>query len=139
SAQADHPMDVLAQIQVNTDNPAINDDNLCSIIEAIENANADAQIHDDCDAGNGDDTIVLPDGATLLFTVRHNTVGGSNALPVITSNISIIGNGASLERDVLGDDNFRFFHVAAGATLRLSDLSLHNDALDKTSTTELLF
>ncbi|MCC6453342.1 MAG: hypothetical protein IT328_00215 [Caldilineaceae bacterium] len=137
-AASDQPLDALALIVVNTTNPAINGgDGLCSIIEAVENANADAQIHTDCASGSNADTISLPADAPLIFTAAHNSIGGANALPVITGTVTIQGNGADLIRDT-NAPNFRFFHVAEGGTLTLIDLGLRNGQVELSGTTQLL-
>ena len=55
-----------ATIIVDTNNPVIITNGLCSLIEALENANdtVDGSVHDGCAAGNpaGVDTIQLPAG-----------------------------------------------------------------------------
>jgi hypothetical protein len=138
-AASDLPLDTLALIPVTTTDPAINGgDGFCSLIEAIENANADAQIHANCATGSGDDTISLPNDAVLLFTASHNNTGGANALPVITSTITIVGNGTALVRDVTVAPNFRFFNVAVGGSLTLIDLSLRNGIAEVSGTSQLL-
>jgi hypothetical protein len=136
---ASEPLDATALITVETADPAINDDDLCSIIEAIENANFDALTHDDCEAGSGDDTIALPADATLIFTTAHNAVGGENALPVITSTITISGNNATLVRDTNVAPLFRFFNVAAEGSLTLSNLEMRNGRAGLTGTIQLLY
>jgi hypothetical protein len=125
-AQSEQPMDALAAITVNTTNPAIADDGQCSIIEAIENANADAALHDDCVAGSGNDTISLPADALMVFTTTHNGVDGGNALPVITTTITILGNGATLARNTSIAPNFRFFKIVASGNLTINELALRN-------------
>lgn len=138
-AASDQPADLLATITVNTTNPSISEDNLCSLIEAIENANADAQIHDDCAAGSGADTISLPNDAVMIFTTTHNVTGGGNALPVITGTITILGNGTTLVRDTNGSPPaFRFFNVAAAANLTLDELGLRNGRAGLSGTNQLL-
>lgn len=137
-AQSDLPLETLDLIQVETNNPSINDNDLCSIIEAIENANADAVVHDDCAAGNGNDTISLPNDAVVIFTTTHNSIGGANALPVITSAITILGNGTTLVRDVNTAPNFRFFNVDASGSLTLVELGLRNGIAELSGTTQLL-
>jgi hypothetical protein len=137
-AESDQPLDALAGIVVNTTNPAVNSDGLCSIIEAIENANADAQTYTDCAAGSGSDTISLPADAVMLFTAMHNSVDGANALPVITSPITIVGNGATLVRNASVAPNFRFFNVAVNGNLTLRDLGLRNGRAGSSGTTQLL-
>ncbi len=69
------------------------------------------------------DTICLTNSA-YTFTTHHNTSNGPNALPAITSDITIIGNGATLARS--GSNNFRFFMVESTGTLTLEDVTLTN-------------
>ncbi len=93
----------------------------CSLIEAIENANdtTDGLVHDDCAAGDpaGADTINLPAGST--FTLNDTT----GALPAITTNITIEGNGATIERDS-GAAKFRIFAVNATGDLTLNEATI---------------
>jgi hypothetical protein len=71
-------------------------------------------------------TIILAPGTTFDFTAANNSTGsvpGYNALPVITGNITIVGNGDTIERT--GSSAFRFFTVQGqGASLTLQNLSL---------------
>jgi hypothetical protein len=62
---------------------------------------------------SGNFTINLTD-STYDFTSADNNTFGPNALPVITGNITINGNGAVLARDAsLGTKTpFRFFYIA---------------------------
>ena len=88
-----------ATITVTTTNPNIAADGQCSLIEAIVNANNDAATFPDCPAGSGADTIVLPANANLtLSAVFGNTYGHPVGLPLITSRITIEGNGATIAR-----------------------------------------
>src|SRR4051794_7499658 len=127
-AESDQPDDLLATITVNTNVPSINNDGLCSIIEAVENANADAQLHADCAAGSGNDIIALPNDATMIFTTTHNLdpVDGDNGLPLITSTITIMGNGTTLVRNNSIAPRFRFFDVLDSGDLSLINLNLNN-------------
>jgi hypothetical protein len=127
-----------ALITVDTTDPAINDDGLCSLIEAIENANADALIHDDCAIGIDTDTISLPVDSLITFSTTHNSEGGPNALPVISTTITIEGNGAELVRDTSGP-LFRFFNVAPGGSLTINNLGMRNGRAGLTGTTQLLY
>src|SRR5499433_4108262 len=97
-----------ATITVTTNDPRIIPDGQCSLIEAIVNANNDAATHPDCAAGSGADTIVLPANAYMMlsnpyvprYTTPLGTFSGTPAgLPVITSQITIEGNGATITRD----------------------------------------
>jgi len=84
-------------------------DNICSITEALQNANdtSGTAPNDDCETGDsatgadGADIILLPSNSTFTFngTSPATFLGyGQNALPLITSNITIEGNGSVLER-----------------------------------------
>ena len=93
-----------ATITVTTKKPAINaGDGLCSLAEAIINANDNAATYADCTAGDvGPDTIILPRG-THNITAPTAYVGPVlyyvfAGLPLITSEIIIEGNGAKISR-----------------------------------------
>lgn len=70
-------------------------------------------------------TICLED-STYTFTSSDNSGGyGANALPVITGDITIIGNGSVIERDVTASD-FRLFRIENGGSLTLDSLTIQN-------------
>ncbi len=77
-------------------------DGKCSLIEAIENANADARENADCQRGNGADTIHLQRNKvyTLTKAIGDPVTNQSNGLPVIRSQILIDGRGSVIERKV---------------------------------------
>ena len=118
-------------------------DGLCSLPEAVHNANADAQVDNaDCPAGNGADTIVLAAGSTYTFSVPDPDHDHS-ALPVVTSTLSILGQGAVIERSAaLGcttdgtkdADEFRLIFVedltTSPPSLRLEDVTLRGGCAD---------
>ena len=87
-----------ATITVNTNDPSVISDGQCSLIEAIVNANNDAATHADCAAGSGADTIVLPANANVTLTNVSDNTYGPTGLPLITSRITIEGNGAVIAR-----------------------------------------
>ena len=89
-----------ATITVTTNNPYIISDGQCSLIEAIVNANNDAATYPDCAAGSGADTIVLPANANVTLSAVYATTQDGNpvGLPLITSQITIEGNGAIISR-----------------------------------------
>ena len=88
-----------ATITVTTNDPNIASDGQCSLIEAIVNANNDAATFPDCAAGSGADTIVLPANANMtLSAVFQYYLLGPVGLPLITSRITIEGNGATIAR-----------------------------------------
>ncbi|HZQ04509.1 MAG TPA: CHRD domain-containing protein [Gaiellaceae bacterium] len=77
------------------------------LIAAVNTANA-----------SGGGIIVLAPGCTYSLTSANNTTAGANGLPVITSPITIIGNGATIAGN---NSNFRIIMIsgAAGGSLRL--------------------
>ena len=70
----------------------------CSLIEAINNANTDSDTSGgDCTTGAGADVINLPAGGAFAFSASYVYDAGNNGLPTITSEITINGNGATLD------------------------------------------
>jgi hypothetical protein len=125
----DVPDAASAVIPVTTTVQKISSTGGCSLQEAIYSANLDnnvaissstsVEIITECVAGNGDDIIVLPTGAVLQMNRLVDDAGnpaGPTATPIITSHITILANGATLERT--GSQNFRLFTV--GSTGRLT-------------------
>ncbi|MCA8935443.1 MAG: hypothetical protein KDB68_04490 [Planctomycetes bacterium] len=90
----------------------VNAGDTAGLINAINNANANS----------GADTIVLTNSTYSLSTALDFTYGPT-ALPAITSDISIEGNGAMITR---GTGSFRFFYVAPSGTLSLTNLTINN-------------
>jgi uncharacterized repeat protein (TIGR01451 family) len=79
---------------------SVQSDGICSLAEAIHNANADAQVDNgDCPAGNGVDTIALAAGATYTLS-QPDPNDGTSGLPAVTSPIILAGHGAIIERGV---------------------------------------
>jgi hypothetical protein len=115
-----------AIINVTTNIPGISPDGNCSLIEAIINANNDTATHSDCTAGSGADTIVLPAGTQTLTAVYGNTYGPTG-LPLITSQITIQGNGAKIVRSKKGPQ-FRLMAVSATGNLTLDHVTLSGGA-----------
>ena len=91
----------------------------CSVddlISAVNQANANPGIH----------TLELSGGCIYtLTTVNNIDATGDNSLPKITTNITINGQAAIIERQADSPD-FRFFHVETGASLQLNHLTLRN-------------
>ncbi|MGH8566444.1 MAG: choice-of-anchor Q domain-containing protein [Gammaproteobacteria bacterium] len=115
-----------ADITVDTDIPDVVVDGNCSLIEAIENANADAAgPRIDCAPGSGPDTILLPANSTHTLTASNNETYGLNGsgLPVITSAITIEGNGSVITREPRDDPPNPFRILAVGST---GNLTLNN-------------
>lgn len=86
----------------------------CRLIDAIRSANDD-QAYSGCEAGVGEDTIVLARNVTLIEAADHTD--GETGLPPITSPITIDGQGFEIGRAsdapvfriflVLNDPNFQ--------------------------------
>ncbi|MBV7339786.1 right-handed parallel beta-helix repeat-containing protein [Chloroflexi bacterium TSY] len=113
--------DVTLDITVETTSQVLNNgDGLCSLTEAIINANDDAKTHADCTTGIGSNTIVLTNTVYTIDSAYNNT---PNGLPAITSTIIISGNGATIERNSTAPD-FRLLLVDAGGDLALNDVTL---------------
>src|SRR5262249_44974227 len=83
-------------------------------------------------AAGGATTITLPANTTYDFTFAGDPIFGDNALPVITGNITIIGNGDTIERT--GPIPFRLFDVAPGGSLTLENLTLTGGLAQGTGT-----
>jgi hypothetical protein len=101
----------------------------CKLRDAITAAN-NAAIAGGCDGtGIGPFVVVLkPDALyTLKFLDNNSTNEGPNGLPLITGNMTIQGNGATIERRFGFNEKeipFRFFQVKKGGMLTLRDLAL---------------
>ena len=100
---------------------AVAADGQCSLIEAIINANDDAQTHVDCNAGSGADTLILPPASTYNLTTSYATYGGDTGLPQITSDITIDGAGSTIARTA---GNIRLLAVSSSGILTLNSLTL---------------
>ena len=119
-----------AGITVAASEVAINANGQCSLREAIINANNDAATHADCTAGSGADIINLV-ASTYSVTDSYVSYSGNTGLPVITTNITIEGNGATIDRN--SATVFRLFAVDGSApeagNLTLNDLMLTDGAM----------
>jgi hypothetical protein len=75
--------------------------------------------------GTNTPTTINLTAGTYDFTAPNNNTFGPNALPVVTGNITINGNGAVLERDLsLGQNTqFRFFYVSGNTVANPSSSS----------------
>jgi len=99
-------------------------DGNCTLREAINNANSESDTtKGDCASGRGRDVITLVDLGTYLLTEVDETSGGPHGLPFISSEITINGNGSTIERDA-NAPNFRIFQVLRNGNLTLNDLTV---------------
>jgi WD40 repeat protein len=69
-------------------------------------------------------SICLENSSYTLNQVNNSSTG-DNGLPVITGDIRIVGNGATITRDVAAAD-FRFFTVDPSGSLTLENVTLSN-------------
>ncbi len=92
----------------------------CTLADAITAANTDAATGG-CTAGSGADIIDLQTNVTL--TVVNNTTSGYNGLPVVSSAITIQGNGNTISRQA-GTPDFRIMFVGSGGNLTLNSATI---------------
>jgi hypothetical protein len=78
---------------------------------------------------SGIPTTICLDGGVYPVTGYYQQFFGKTAFAPITGNITIVGYGSTLQRDSSAIDDFRFFGVDAGGTLKLSDLTLRDAIL----------
>ncbi len=102
-----------------------------TVVDAIDAANSGGTVNG-CTGSGGADTIVLG-GGTYTYTTVNNTSGGDNALPVVTTDITIEGNGATIERDTVAVPTFRLLNVSSGGTLTLRDSIVQGGIADDAS------
>lgn len=111
-ALAHSPTVSAAEIPVTTDIPhLVADDGLCSLTEAIENANLDQGVHSDCVPGDGEDVIVLEPGSV------HALSGTFAGLPAILGVLTIEGNGAVIAHNGPGAAELRIVENRGDLTL----------------------
>ena len=115
-----------ANITVAAGEVAISSNGICSLREAIINANDDAATHADCTAGSGADILTLAAGAYNVAD-SYASYNGNTGLPQITSPITIEGNGATIDRS--GAAVYRLFALNSTGNLTLNDLMLTDGAM----------
>jgi hypothetical protein len=98
----------------------------CTLVDAITAANTDtANVL--CTAGSGADTTVLPANSTHTLTNVNNGYVGPSGLPVVTSTITISGNGSTIARSAAaGTPDFRILQGAMGLVFGLGLGALGN-------------
>lgn len=97
------------------------DGSSCNLVDAINAANLDIAVSG-CSAGNGADTLVLPAKSTITLTQAY---ADDTGLPKIQSEITIDGNGSTIERSNLeGTPLFRIFYVVASSRLALNNMTI---------------
>jgi hypothetical protein len=91
------------------------------LIQAINRANT----HNEADII----TLNANHQANCVYTLTslHNSTDGINGLPSITSQITIEGEGATIERSSAATlPHFRIFHVATSGNLTLNQVTVSN-------------
>src|SRR4051794_12383348 len=72
-------------------------------------------------------TVTLTSGCTYTLSTVDNATDGGNALPVITGNVTIQGQNATIIRSsASGTPAFRVFDIASGASLTMSSTTISN-------------
>jgi uncharacterized repeat protein (TIGR02543 family) len=96
----------------------------CTLRDAITAAISDTATGG-CSAGSGLDTIELGSNQTYTLTAVDNTTDGDNGLPDVSTQMTINGNGSTIERDG-GAPDFRILHVSGGSSLTLNNVTIQN-------------
>lgn len=117
-----------ATINVAPGSVAVAVDGNCSLLEALESANADLAPNADCTDGIGADDVVLAAASTYTLNAIASTTIGNNGLPAITSDVNLNGNGATITRDPMAP-TFRIVFVESG-TSTFSNLTISNGVAD---------
>lgn len=76
-----------------------------------------------CKAGSGADRIVLPAKSTHTLTTVNNTTYGPTGLPIVSSTITIDGNGSKITR-ASSAPPFRILVVYGAGDLRIQDTTV---------------
>ncbi|MGQ0600807.1 MAG: choice-of-anchor Q domain-containing protein [Anaerolineales bacterium] len=111
-----------ASLIVNTTaDPNSPGDGLCSLREAINNANTDLDLTSgDCVAGSGADIITFSVTGIISLTQVPATL--THALPTITTHVTLIGPGAANLTIRVHANSVGVFAVGSGGTFTLSGL-----------------
>jgi len=94
----------------------------CTLVDAITAANTDTATNG-CPAGSGADTIVLPAGSMQTLTSVNNDTYGPTGLPVVSSVITIEGQGSTIARASSAPE-FRIFAVGSMGELTLQETTV---------------
>ena len=94
-------------------------DGKCSLREALQNANGDAQTSSDCKAGKGEDTITFKKGLSGTITLDPNL-----GPLTVTASAGLTIDGGRESITVSGRDQVQVFSESAGATLALRNLTV---------------
>jgi hypothetical protein len=123
-----------ATINVSTTNDVIASDGLCSLREAIINANGGSQLFNapgECAKGSGTDTISVPAGNYTLTIPKSGADDATTGDLTITSSMSIVGQGNPTIRGGAGWSD-RIFDVVSG-TVSITGLTVTGGNVSVTS------
>ena len=101
------------------------DGTTCTLVDAIDSANTDTSVGG-CATGSGADIIVMG-GGTYTYAFEDNSSYGGNALPVVTTEITIEGNGSTIDygsTPVDGADLMRALAISPDGDLTINDLEI---------------
>lgn len=122
-----------ATIEVDAGAVADADDGVCSIVEAVYNANTNSQRFNsagECEAGDTSvDTINLAPSVFTLNTPIATTNTGDRGLPEITQGLIINGNGSTITRDNAGPDFGIIGFANSYGQLTLNSMTISNGDL----------
>jgi CSLREA domain-containing protein len=122
-AQAPVPARAASTITVNTLNDDTINDGLCTLREAITNANGDTDAlfipFSDCATGSGNDTIKFLSGLTGSILLGL-------PLPALTDTDGVSIDGSAGKVTVNGNNTFRVFDIASGVTAIIKNLTITN-------------
>jgi hypothetical protein len=89
------------------------------LVDAITAANTDTATGG-CPAGSDADTIVLPPGSTQTLTEVNNSTYGPTGLPIISSVVTLEGQGSIITRQESYTETSRFRIIAVNSTGNLT-------------------
>ena len=109
----------------------------CNLVDAIEAANNDRAVGGCRGGSSGEDLILLNFSVQInefvISSVNNNSVSGPNGLPIIDSEIRILGRGSEpvvIKRsDAPATPDFRLFEVHFRGRLELENISIQNGKL----------
>lgn len=128
-----------ATITPNTpDDLAFRNDGMCTLREAIDNANDDAATHSDCPAGSGSDVIDLKAGQTYDLRIIGDFEDGNATGDLDIADdleISVTAFGGKTTATISGGGD-RVLHVEGPDTVTLKYLIIKNGVVDGGSNSE---
>jgi len=104
--------------------------NVPDLIDAINDANADSGASTLELSAGCTYTLTAVDNSALFYSMGSEFYYGDNGLPMITTPITINGNGATIIRDS-GAPDFRIFYITETGSLTINDLTLQNGIADE--------